>query len=68
MKTLVTLLAVATVFLIVGCSKQGEEGKAEKAGKQVDQAMEKAQTYTGEKMKEMGQAFERTGDDLKKKQ
>jgi hypothetical protein len=67
MKTCVALLAAMIMTVAMGCSKPKEEGPAEKAGKQVDQAMEKAKTYTSEKMQELGKAVERAGEDLEKK-
>jgi hypothetical protein len=50
---------------VIGCSKQ-EEGPAEKAGKQVDEAVEKVESYTSEKMDEMGEAVEKAGEDMQK--
>ncbi len=67
MKTFISLLVVVALTTMVGCSKQEEEGAAEKAGKQLDQAIEKAEAQTSEKMKEMGQAIEQAGEDMEKK-
>ncbi len=67
MKVFVALLAAMVIAATVGCSKPKEEGPAEKAGKQVDQAVEKAQSYTSEKLKELGKAVEHAGEDLEKK-
>jgi hypothetical protein len=64
MKTYATILAALAMILTVGCSQ--DEGSAEHAGKAVDQAMEKAGNYTGEKMEEGGKAMESAGEDLKK--
>jgi outer membrane lipoprotein-sorting protein len=58
------LLAIA-LATVIGCSKQ-EEGPAEKAGKQVDEAVEKVESYTSEKMDEMGEAVEKAGEDMQK--
>ena len=71
------VLAVLAMTVIAGCSERQEPGPAEKAGKQIDQAMEKAgqQTqqamrkaddYASQKIKEAGQTIERAGEELKK--
>ncbi len=67
MKTFISLLAAVALTTVVGCSKQEEEGAAEKAGKQLDQTSEKAEAHTSEKMKETGQAIEQAGEDMEKK-
>jgi F0F1-type ATP synthase membrane subunit b/b' len=76
-KTYATILAaVGAAALTVGCEQQ-QPGTAEKVGKQIDQAVEKAEqktasavqkaeNYTGEKMKEAGKAIEQAGDKLQK--
>jgi hypothetical protein len=66
MKKLVLMFAALAVVSLVGCSKQ-EEGPAEKAGKQIDESMEKAEAYAEEKKKELGEALEKTGEDMQKK-
>jgi hypothetical protein len=38
----------------------------EKAGEKTQTAVEKAESYTAEKMREAGQAIERAGEDMKK--
>ncbi len=61
-------LLLATLLLTIGaCSKQKEEGTLEKMGKSMDQKMDKATDYTGEKMQQMGNAIEQAGDDLEDK-
>ena len=71
-----TILAALAVIVTTGCEQQ-QPGPAEKAGKQIDQAVEqagqkteaaveKAKDYTGEKLKEAGKAMERAGEDVKK--
>jgi hypothetical protein len=50
---------------VIGCSKQ-EEGPAETAGKKVDETVEKVESYTSEKMDEMGEAVEKAGEDMQK--
>jgi len=77
MKTFATLLTALALTVTAGCSDQQQPGPAEKAGKQIDQAMEKAgektqtavekaESYTAEKIRETGQAIERAGEDMKK--
>jgi len=77
MKANATLLGALAMTLVVGCSDQQEPGPAEKAGKQIDQAVEKAgqqteaavdkaKDYTSEKLKEAGKAIERAGEDVKR--
>ena len=70
-----TILAALAVVVTTGCEQQ--PGPAEKAGKQIDQAVEKAgqktaaaaekvEKYTEEKVKEAGQAIEKAGEKLQK--
>ena len=66
MKKIVLLLAVLAMTALIGCSKQ-EEGPAEKAGKEIDESMEKAEAYAEEKKKELGEALEKAGEDMQKK-
>lgn len=66
MKNITLILAALTVAALIGCSKQ-EEGPAEKAGKQIDESMEKAEAYAEEKKKELGEALEKAGEDMQKK-
>lgn len=79
MKTMFALLAALTLAATLGCSRQEEGkaaqtpkveqgGKAEQAGKKLDQAIEKAQVATAEKLKEVGEALQRAGEELKKKE
>jgi hypothetical protein len=76
MKTHTAILAVLAMTATVGCSEQQQPGPAEKAGKQIDQAvqqaeqktqaaLEKAEQYTGEKMEEAGKTLEDAGGKLK---
>ena len=76
-RTYATILAaVAGAALTAGCEQQ-QSGPAEKVGKQIDQAVEKAgektkaaaekaENYTAEKMKEAGKAVEQAGEKLQK--
>jgi len=77
MRTYAAVLAALAVAVAAGCSEPQPPGPAEKAGKQIDQAVEqagqkteaaveKAKDYTGEKLKEAGKAMERAGEDVKK--
>lgn len=66
MKTVITFLSVIALAAALGCSKQEEEGPAERFGKQVDEAVHEAEEYTGEKMEEMGEAIEHAGEDMQK--
>jgi len=68
MKTFATWMMVLVVAIAVGCTKPEEEGPAEKAGKQVDQAIENAKEYTGEKMEEMGESMENEGEEMQKEE
>jgi hypothetical protein len=71
------VLAGLVVAVAAGCSEPQPPGPAEKAGKQIDQAVEKAgqkteaaidkaKDYTSDKLKEAGKAIERAGEDVKK--
>jgi hypothetical protein len=60
-------MAVLIMAVTLGCSKPKEEGPAEKEGKKVDEAVEKAQSYTSEKTEEVGKAMERAAENLEKK-
>lgn len=66
MKKIIVVLAALSMTILLGCSKQ-EEGPAEKAGKQIDESMQKAEAYAEEKKKELGEALEKTGEDMQKK-
>jgi outer membrane lipoprotein-sorting protein len=60
------LLIVISVLMIVACSEKNQEGEGglEQMGKSMDQKLNNAKEYTGEKMKQMGNAMEQEGDDL----
>ena len=77
MRMYTAVLAALAVAVTGGCSEPQQPGPAEKAGKQIDQAVEqagqkteaaveKAKDYTSEKLKEAGKAMERAGEDVKK--
>jgi hypothetical protein len=65
MKTFISMISAIALATAIGCSKQ-EEGAAEKAGKQVDEAIEKVESYTSEKMHEAGEAVEEAGQEMQK--
>ena len=66
MKLVITMLSAIALATAIGCSKQEDEGAAERAGKQVDEAVEKVESYTEEKVHEMGEAVEKAGEDMQK--
>jgi hypothetical protein len=66
MKALIAMFSAIALAAVIGCSKQEEEGPAERAGKQVDESIEKARDYTSEKVDEMGEAIEQTGEEMQK--
>ena len=46
MKLVISMLSAIALAAVIGCSKQEDEGSAERAGKQVDEAVEKVESYT----------------------
>lgn len=68
MKTIVTWMAVLIMAFTFGCTRQEEEGPAEKAGKEVDEAIKDTKEYAGEKMKEAGEAVKDAGEEMEKKE
>lgn len=58
------LACALTAALAVGCK---QEGAAEKAGRKIDQAIEKGQQKLGEAMQEAGKNLEEMGKKLKDK-
>lgn len=64
MKTFTTMVSAIALAAAIGCSKQEEEGAAERAGKQVDETIEKVEEYTSEKVDEMGKAIEHAGEEM----
>lgn len=66
MKNITLILSALAAAALIGCSKP-EEGPAEKAGKQIDESMQKAEAYAEEKKEELGEALEKTGEDMQKK-
>jgi hypothetical protein len=66
MKSITLILSALAAAALIGCSKP-EEGPAEKAGKQIDESMQKAEAYAEEKKEELGEALEKTGKDMQKK-
>ena len=66
MKLVISMLSAVALATVIGCSKQEDEGAAERAGKQVDETVEKVESYTSEKVDEMGEAIEKAGEDMQK--
>ena len=77
LKKCVLLLLVCFNVLGLGSCKRGEEGPAEKAGKQIDQAIENAakkleetreqvSEQAAEAQKKLGEKIEETGKSIKK--
>ena len=66
MKTLVAIVSALALTVAAGCSKQEDAGPVERLGKQVDEAVQEAGEYTGEKMEEMGEAIEQAGEEMQK--
>ena len=64
MKTFTAMVSAIALAAAIGCSKQEEEGAAERAGKQVDETIEKLEEYTSEKVDEMGKAIEHAGEEM----
>jgi VIT1/CCC1 family predicted Fe2+/Mn2+ transporter len=64
MKTFTAMVSAIALAAAIGCSKQEEEGAAERAGKQVDETIEKVEEYTSEKVDEMGKAIEHAGEEM----
>lgn len=64
MKTFIGMLSAVALAVSLGCSKQEEEGTAERAGKQVDETLEKVEEYTSEKLEEAGKAIEHAGEEM----
>jgi hypothetical protein len=62
MKTLTGIVTAMALAMALGCSKKEDEGPAERAGKQMDEAVEETKDYTSEKMDEAGDAMEEAGD------
>ena len=66
MKLVISMLSAIALATVIGCSKQEDEGAAERAGKQIDETVEKVESYTSEKVDEMGEAIEEAGEDMQK--
>lgn len=78
MKIPVAVLTAASLALLAACSKEPEPGPAQKAGKELDraieragkqtqEAMDKAEARASKKVEEMGQAIERAGERLQER-
>jgi PBP1b-binding outer membrane lipoprotein LpoB len=61
MKKLMSVIAIASVALVLaGCEKE-EEGPAEKAGKQIDQTTERMKQEAGKAMENAGEELQQAG-------
>jgi len=65
MNRMIVLCAAFVLSLALSACSKTEEGTAEKAGKQIDQALQDAQTYTDEKIEEAGDKAEAVMSDAK---
>jgi PBP1b-binding outer membrane lipoprotein LpoB len=62
MKKVMSVIAIASLALVLaGCGKK-EEGPAEKAGKQIDQTTEKMQQEAGQAMEKAGEKLQQAGE------
>lgn len=64
MKAFVVMNSAIALTTALGCSRQDEEGVAERAGKQMDETIEEVEAYTSEKMEEMGKVIEHAGEEM----
>jgi hypothetical protein len=67
MKSLYSLIAVACLALALGGCGQEEEGPAERAGEQIDEAVEETQETMERTTEEVGEAMEEAGDTAREK-
>jgi hypothetical protein len=67
-KKLPILLMVAVIFAPAGCKRSEDgEGSAERAGRQIDNALEKAGHETGKLMERVGESMQKTGENMQDK-
>lgn len=65
MKTISSLLlALALGFALAACEREEPKGPAERAGENIDKAIEQAGDKAEEAADKLGQAIENTGDKL----
>lgn len=63
LKNLMLVMAIATPVFLAGCERN--EGPAETAGENVDEAVENAGETMGEAVERAGEAVEETGDQIR---
>jgi hypothetical protein len=61
MRTGTRIVVVAGIALLVGCTEP-EEGPAERAGKRIDESMEKANEKAREGMERAGEEMQKLGE------
>jgi hypothetical protein len=59
------LLLAAFGLGVAACSKKDDKGPMERAGRAVDQAMDKAKEQTGQAMKKAGEAMKEAGEKMR---
>ena len=64
-KPALIMIMMVLAAAVVGC--ESSEGPAEKAGKQIDQAVEKAGDTINEAVDKTGEKIEETGDAIREK-
>lgn len=65
MNRMIVLFTAFFLSLALSACSKTEEGTAEKAGKQIDQALEDAKSYTDEKMQQAGEKADTVMSDAK---
>jgi hypothetical protein len=67
-KQLLILLMAAVILAPAGCKRSEDgEGSAERAGRQIDNALEKAGQETGKLMERVGESMQKTGENMQEK-
>jgi hypothetical protein len=67
-KQLIILLMAAVILAPAGCKRSEDgEGSAERAGRQIDNALEKAGQETGKLMERVGESMQKTGENMQEK-
>ena len=67
-KQLLILAAAAVMIAPAGCKRSEDgEGSAERAGRQIDNALEKAGQETGKLMERVGESMQKAGENMQDK-
>jgi hypothetical protein len=67
-KTLMILVISAFTIAPAGCKKSEDgEGSAERAGRKIDNALEKAGQETGKLMERVGESMQKAGENMQDK-